>query len=240
LILENGSVVGWGIQEDELKRQILPLLRDAMVRTYEFPESEDMDFMEVSSPDEKSHIVEEVLVINTFDKEQELLDKAAFSSGLSRSTRLAVLENALERHISKTRKITEALSKGENIKITEHELLRSTGELFLLRGKLNLYSELIEVPDLYWSEPTLEKLYKMTSSILDIAPRIGILNKKLDYCTDESRALLGTLSEKKGTRLEWIIIILIMIEVCFEMFHFYEKYEQRLITKGKDQGKINS
>ena len=32
---------------------------------------------------------------------------------------------------------------------------------------------------------------------------------------------------KKGTRLEWIIIWLILIEVCFEIFHFYEKYEEK-------------
>lgn len=231
LVLETGSVVGWGIEEDEIKDSILPSLKSSMITPYKYPESEDMDFFEINSSDEESHIVGEVFVINTFDKDQALLDKAAFSSGLSRSARLAVLENALERRINQTRKITESLSKGESIKITEEELLKSIGELFLLRGKLNLYSELIEIPDLYWSEPTLEKIYKITSNILDISPRIAILNKKLDYCTDESRALLSSLSEKKGTRLEWIIIILIMIEVCFEIFHFYEKYEERLERK---------
>lgn len=224
LILENGTVVGWGIDEHTVESKILPLFNEAMVSKYEYPESEDMDYLEVENAIEESQLISETIIINAEEQEQMFLDMAAFSSGLSRSTRLAILENALERHIAQTRKITESLSLGQKLSITEKELLRLTGRLFLLRGKLNLYSELIEIPDLYWSEPNLEHIYKSVSSNLDISPRISILNKKLDYATDESRALMQTLNEEKGTRLEWIIIYLIMIEVCFETFHFYERY----------------
>ncbi|CAI6442802.1 CMF_HP2_G0012080.mRNA.1.CDS.1 [Saccharomyces cerevisiae] len=75
-----------------------------------------------------------------------MLDKAAFSSGLSRSTNLAVLEEAMEKHISKTRTITENISKGTKLNLRSSDALKSIGRLFLIRGKLNLYSELIETP----------------------------------------------------------------------------------------------
>lgn len=224
LILENGTIVAWGLHEESTEADILPLFKEFMVFKYDFPESEDMDFLETSSAEHPTQVIAETFIINTANKDQSILEKAAFSSALSRSTRLAILENALEKHILQTRKVTEGLSNGKRLTVTEKELLRSTGRLFLLRGKLNLYSELIEIPDLYWSEPNLEAIYKAVSAVLDISPRISILNKKLDYATDESRALLQTLNEEKGTRLEWIIIYLIMIEVCFETFHFYERY----------------
>lgn len=234
LILENGTIVGWGIDEQTMENKILPLFKESMITTYESPESEDMDFLEINTADEQtSMMITETIIINTNDKDQSLLDKAAFSSGLSRSTRLAILENALERHILLTRKITEGISVGKKLSVSQKDLLRLTGRLYLLRGKLNLYSELIEIPDLYWSEPKLEGIYKVVSSILDISPRISILNKKLDYATDESQALMQTLTEEKGTRLEWIIIYLIMIEVCFESFHFYERY----VLDKKDEDK---
>jgi len=234
LILSNGSIVVWGMDESNVETKILPLLKPYMTSLYPFPESEDMDYLEVSSDtlnrhddllsSSSSYLEEDIIVINAQDNEQQLLDKAAFSSGLSRSTRLAIIENALERHILQTRKLSEHLSQGKKINLSEKELLKSTGRLFLLRGKLNLYSELIEIPDLYWSEPNLEKIYRQISNNLDISPRISILNKKLDYATDESRALMSTLTDEKSTRLEWIIIYLIMIEVCFEIFHFYERF----------------
>lgn len=222
LVLSNGSLVVWGMDESNVEKKILPLLEDYMISKYPFPESEDMDYVETDRLD--STLEEDIIVVNSTEPEQELLDKAAFSSGLSRSTRLAIIETSLERHISQTRKMSENLSMGKKLNLTEKELLKSTGRLFLLRGKLNLYSELIEIPDLYWSEPNLEKIYRQISNNLDISPRISILNKKLDYATDESRALMSTLNEEKGTRLEMIIIYLILIEVCFEVFHFYERY----------------
>lgn len=92
---------------------------------------------------------------------------------------------------------------------------------------MNLYSELIETPDLYWSEPFLEKIYNNVSKILDINSRISIMNRKLDYATEEQRAFLSVLNEKKSTRLEWIIILLIMVEVVFEIHHYYERYEDK-------------
>ena len=146
------------------------------------------------------------------------------------------LEATLDSHIEKTREFTESLSRGRKLNISEKAVLQSTGRLFLMRGKLNLYSELIETPDLYWSEPQLEKIYRQISRNLDIQPRISILNTKLDYATDEARALMAVLNEKKGTRLEWIIIYLITVEVCFELFHFYEKYQDIYNKKVIEQG----
>lgn len=225
-IFSTGSIVVWGEDEAFVQSHILPLLEPYSISKYAAPESEDMDYIETS--DLKNHsssfIENDIIYINSQDKDQALYDKAAFSSGLTRSTRLAILETALETHILGTRKITESLSTGKKLTVTEKEALRTTGRLFLLRGKLNLYSELIEIPDLYWSEPSLEAIYREISKNLDISSRISILNKKLDYATDEARALMQTLNEEKSARLEWIIIYLIMIEVCFEIYHFYERF----------------
>ncbi|CUM67709.1 uncharacterized protein PRCAT00005412001 [Priceomyces carsonii] len=228
MILSNGTLVGWGFTEEAIE-SFLSLIKNSLVEMYKI-ETEEMDWVELkdlpSNPlnNGNSYLLGEIIVIQGSDKSKRLLDKTAFAIGLSRSTRLSVLEDALEHHLLLTRKNSENLSKGVKISGSESTFLRLTGRLFLLRGKLNLYSELIETPDVYWTEPTLERIYESVSRVLDINPRISILNRKLDYATEEQRALLGVLSEKKGARLEWIIIILIMVEVGFESFHFYERY----------------
>lgn len=225
LILANGTIVGWGFHEDVLFDEYIPLIQDSIVEKY-IPESEEMDFIDLSnySNNQGSFMQGEIMIIQGNNEIEKLLDKAAFSIGLSRSTRLSILENSLEKHIMLTKKNSQDLSNGLQIKTNESEILKLTGRLFLLRGKLNLYNELIETPDLYWSEPNLEKIYMSILKNLDIKPRIEILNRKLDYATEEQRALLSVLNEKKSTRLEWIIIVLIMVEVGFETFHFYERY----------------
>lgn len=227
MVLANGTLVGWDLTETEMAKKYIPTVMDAVVEQY-IPESEEMDYVEIQASSEElgpgSFVQGDVLVIQGENKNQKQLEMAAFAVGLSRSTRLLILEESLERHIQMTRDNSEALLKGLRIKTTESDILRSTGRLFLLRGKLNLYSELIETPDMYWSEPTLEKIYEAVSKRLDIQLRISIMNRKLDYITEEQRALLSVLNEKKGTRLEWIIIVLIMVEVCFETVHFVEKW----------------
>lgn len=241
---QSGSIICWGFDEATVNQNVLRLVEIARknpLNPDEF-ESEDMDYVELEDKSqleaiqlesvnrasikylETSLLVGDLILIHSTDPDISLLHKAAFSSGFSRSTKLAVLENAMERHIFETRIITEKVSQGVRLNLKRGDALKSIGRLFLIRGKLNLYSELIETPDLYWSEPQLEKMFKETSKYLDIGPRINILNSKLDYSTEESRALMGVLSEKNSTVLELIIIYLIAIEICFELYHFYERY----------------
>ncbi|EDK44448.1 conserved hypothetical protein [Lodderomyces elongisporus NRRL YB-4239] len=238
MILSNGTLVGWNLTEEEILNSYLPTIQDAIEGRTEEIESEEIDWIELKEvPDHplnngNSYLHGEILVVQGSSKEKRLLDMAAFAIGLSRSTRLSILEQQLDEFLEMTKQNANLLANGAKLTTSEHEFLQITGKLFLLRGKLNLYSELIDTPDLYWSEPFLEKIYNSVSKILDINSRISIMNRKLDYATEEQRAFLGVLNEKKSTRLEWIIILLIMVEVGFEIFHFYEKYEEKKAEKG--------
>ncbi|KAK9433592.1 hypothetical protein V1505DRAFT_361573 [Lipomyces doorenjongii] len=239
-VLSNGSIVTFGMTEIDTIR-LADELRPAEIRPYPVRESEDMDYVEFPDdqyePDnvdeesnrhhreenlQRSFVDGEIICIRGFDR---VLDKAAFASGLARSTKLAVLEMGLEKYLESIRDITDRLATGAKLPVHDgREVLKKTGELLTLRGNLNLYSELTETPDLYWSEPELETIYRAISKNLDIAPRIAILNKKLDYVSEVVSILKAHLSEEQSVRLEWMIIILIMVEVAFETSHFVERY----------------
>lgn len=250
LIISSGCVVAWGMTESEVQEKILPLLAPAEIGPYPEPESEDMDYIEEKPVENKTETIKEtknheengtekedeplhstmvgdVIVIRGVTYTQRLLAKAAFSSGLARSTKLANLENLLDKHINTTKKYIDNLANGRRLGIRGKTVLMLTGKLLRIRGQLNLYSELIETPDLYWSEPELESLYVLISRKLDVAPRIAILNKKLDYASESLSTLKSHISEEQSVRLEWMIVILIMVEVCFETSHFVEKYHEK-------------
>lgn len=236
MILANGTLVGWGLTEDLMVRKLIPPILPATIEKCDF-ESEEMDYIEVDAEESEKSVSStfmqgDVLVIPEKYSRERQLDMAAFAIGLSRSTRLSILEENLEKIIQHTRENSEVLAEGFRITLNETDILRVTGRLFKLRAKLNLYSELIETPDLYWSEPTLEKIYEAISRRLDISLRITIMNRKLDYVTEEQRALLSFLNEKKSTRLEWIIILLIMVEVLFEIVPFARKF---MPTEGEQE-----
>ncbi|KAK8750103.1 hypothetical protein OTU49_015238, partial [Cherax quadricarinatus] len=50
-----------------------------------------------------------------------------------------------------------------------------------------------------------------------------VMNVKLNHCIELMELLKSHLSEQHASRLEWIIIILIMVEVGFELLHFLER-----------------
>ena len=149
------------------------------------------------------------------------LSKVAFSSGLSRSTKLAVLESMLDSYLMTTHTIPRLLSRGSKLPFTRSFILRKTGELLEFRAQLNLYSELTDsLPDIFWDsrhELGLEGYYDAVGRALDVDVRIRQLNAKLDYASGIVEVLRERLSERHSLLLEWMIIILITIEVGFEV-----------------------
>ena len=160
-----------------------------------------------------------------------VLTKIAFSSGLARSTKLAVLETLFSTYLSTTLSIPRLLSHGSRLPYTRTTILQKTGQLLSLRAQLNLYSELTDsLPDLFWDskyELGLEGYYDMVGRALDVGVRIKVLNGKLDYATEIAEVLRGQLSERHGVRLEWIIIALITVEVGFAVRQEVKEYRER-------------
>ncbi|KAG0637515.1 hypothetical protein HOY80DRAFT_972467, partial [Tuber brumale] len=155
------------------------------------------------------------------DELRTTLAKVAFSSGLSRSTKLAVLESLLDSYLTTIHTIPTLLSRGSKLPFTRSFILRKTGELLEFRAQLNLYSELTDsLPDIFWDsrhELGLEGYYDAVGRALDVDVRIRQLNAKLDYASGIVEVLRERLSERHSLLLEWMIIILITIEVGFEV-----------------------
>ena len=181
-----------------------------------------------------------------------VLAKIAFSSGLARSTKLAVLERLTEAYVVSTRTIPTIMSRGTPLPLTSPAplrrlcellgfgsrlpfsrpfILRKTGELLSIRAQLNLYSELTDsLPDLFWDsrhELGLENYYETVGKALDVGVRIRVLNEKLGYASEIASVLRETLSERHDLRLEWIIILLIAIEVVFELGRWVGEWREK-------------
>ena len=150
-----------------------------------------------------------------------VLAKIAFSSGLARSTKLAVLESLLTDYFESTRSIPTILSGNGRLPFTRASILQNIGQLLSIRAQLNLYSELTDsLPDLFWDsrhELGLEAYFDQVGKALDVGIRIKILNEKIDYSQEIASVLREQLSEKHGFRLEWVIIILIAVEISLTM-----------------------
>ncbi|CAH8477271.1 unnamed protein product [Dicrocoelium dendriticum] len=89
---------------------------------------------------------------------------------------------------------------------------------------------MLDTPDLYWERPEAEVLYTQLRSALNVNPRIRILNSRLNMCCELTEILSSLLQSRHGARLEWMIILLICVEICFEAYYYYERRLDRLTS----------
>ncbi|KAJ5093014.1 hypothetical protein N7456_008875 [Penicillium angulare] len=237
-VFPSGTVVAWALPDGFTSflatRTLLPAAQGAHVDELE---TEDLEFVE-DPKRENSSIKGDTIILGTKSgnegpevamAQQQSIDtvltKVAFSSGLARSTKLAVLESLLSNYFESTRTIPTLLSKGSRLPYTRDFMLRKTGQLLSVRAQLNLYSELTDsLPDIFWDsrhELGLEGYYEQVGRALDVGIRIKLLNEKMDYAQEIASVLRERLSETHGLRLEWIIILLIAVEVGFEVLRLY-------------------
>lgn len=223
-VFPSGTIVTWSLPPDVVTKQIMRAAEEAL--PVEAREVEDLEFTTDNSR-EASSLKGDLVVLGTrkehrdSDRLDTTLAKVAFSSGLARSTKLAVLESALTSYFESTRNIPDILSRGSVVPLGRKFILQKTGELLSLRARLNHYSELTDsLPDIFWdsrSELGLEGYYEMVGRALDVNVRIRTLNQKMDYAQEIATVLREMSSEQHGTRLELIIILLIAVEVVFEL-----------------------
>ncbi|XP_073506067.1 required for meiotic nuclear division protein 1 homolog isoform X3 [Phyllobates terribilis] len=109
------------------------------------------------------------------------------------------------------------LKARKKLKLSHDDVMQNIGELFALRHRINLSSDLLMTPDFYWDRENLEHLYDKTCQFLSINRRVKVINEKLQHCTELTDLMRNHLNEKHGLRLEWMIVILITIEVLFEL-----------------------
>ncbi|TPP60594.1 Glutathione synthetase [Fasciola gigantica] len=101
-------------------------------------------------------------------------------------------------------------------------------DAFIFRHLLNVSTSMIETPDFYWDRPDIERLHDQLRSVLSISSRTRVLNSRLNMCCELTQILSNHLQSRHSAHLEWMIIILILVEVCFEASHYLHNRRREL------------
>lgn len=64
---------------------------------------------------------------------------------------------------------------------------------------------------------SVERLYRLAATYLDKEQRVEVLNKRLIVVEELLEMLRSELHSKNESKLEWIVIILIIVEVILEL-----------------------
>eukprot|EP00928_Gymnodinium_smaydae_P031930 TRINITY_DN23270_c0_g2_i1.p1 TRINITY_DN23270_c0_g2~~TRINITY_DN23270_c0_g2_i1.p1 ORF type:complete len:561 (+),score=73.27 TRINITY_DN23270_c0_g2_i1:63-1685(+) len=148
-------------------------------------------------------------------------ERASLAYALAQSVRLGSLEMRVERWISRTRTFPEQLAKHGHTNIKGREVTRMMGELFALRHEVNLETDILDTPDLFWDYSDYVPLYRSARGHLDVDRRVEVLNKRFEVLQDLFDALEAELTERHATRLEWVVIVLCALEALVMALRLY-------------------
>lgn len=101
------------------------------------------------------------------------------------------------------------------------DLLAHIGDVLATRHRMIGRVEVTEKPDLLWDHPELERLYARLEDEYELAERDRALTRKLDLIAQTASTSLGLLQERRSLRVEWYIVILIVVEIVLSLYALF-------------------
>jgi uncharacterized Rmd1/YagE family protein len=84
--------------------------------------------------------------------------------------------------------------------------------------------EIAEKPDLLWDHPELERLHSRLVAEFELLDRDRALSRKMRLISDTAEALLNLVHNKRSLRVEWYIVILILVEIALSLYELFFRH----------------
>lgn len=202
-----GAVVFWGVDSN----QAVSFIKSIEPYSDESAAQLDMDdfFYKTGS----KTVIDEINNTIILENETDAFYKLSLSYALAQSIKLASHEKELKLTIDKMAFIPQNLAKTGKTSLKRTEIAKKMGELYLQKSSINSNLNIMHTPRIIWDHPEIEPHYHMAADYLDLQSRVESLNMGLTMIQDLLEILEDQLNHKHSSMLEWIIIVLIFVEV---------------------------
>jgi uncharacterized Rmd1/YagE family protein len=215
-VFEFGAVVFWGFSVGE-ESEVLRVIRDFSKRgdivEREFVSSED-DMAFVAVADINSMRIANDMI--TLPELSTVKQRLSISYAIAQSSVVSLFEHRIEEKVTEYKFIPETLSQVGKIDLSNRRIGMMIGDIFVIRHDLNLHTDILDTPDYFWDEDRYEGDYEKMLKYLEMEGRVEVLNKRLDMLKELLDVLHTQMENAHSTKLEWIIIWLIVLEVIIQ------------------------
>ncbi|KAF4671102.1 hypothetical protein FOL47_001692 [Perkinsus chesapeaki] len=236
-----GCVVVWGASDNQVGTildLVKPLVRkplahpeqDFMRYTTEPPASEDNNSDTPGAAAAAGHhpsrrpIAHDNIRLSASGGWSSLMERLAHSYSLAQSVRVDSFETMLDGAIERTTDVPERMTRTGTVGIKKKEVARRMGNLFVQRCDLNVYSDILGTPDVFWDFDEYETVYDKSRRYMDINRRVEILNQRMEVLNDMYTMIQEELHVAHGNKLEIWVIWLVAVDaivIGLELFLTY-------------------
>jgi uncharacterized Rmd1/YagE family protein len=198
------------------------------VSFFGFGVSEISDFLQTIKPFCKTYFAERLhdeFIIESGAKEDKVsYNKISIISAerkvlqiimlnVSQSVALDYYSELTSQLLEDTNRHTEIMERRGRLAISGKNLKKFIGKTLLLKNTITANLYIFDTPDAIWEDERLDKLYTELKKNLDLADRFRSVTEGLGIVKDNLELFKDTLQYRNSIFLEWVIIVLIAIEV---------------------------
>jgi required for meiotic nuclear division protein 1 len=162
-------------------------------------------------------ILNDDIVVEKFSLER--IQLAAWA--ISKSLVLDEFETAIQESFAEVDILAGELQQTGKVRKHASNLLKHIGQVLKAKQQMANRANVIDKPELLWDRPQLESYYHKLEEYLEIRERHDILVRKLDLISSTATTGLELLHTRHSLRLEWYIVILIVVEIVLTLYELF-------------------
>jgi uncharacterized Rmd1/YagE family protein len=196
------------MEEISFLRELQPLV----VNAYATPEIEELEVQLEPGSEElvKAGVIYlQDLAIERFQVIADILSKSAL---------LSLYEKQVSSEFDHVEQLATELQRTGRIPGKGPEFLKKIGALLLVEQRMVGRAEVTEKPEILWDNPDLEGLFARLEDEYELRERHSAIERKLGLISQTSHTLLELLSSRHTLRVEWYIVILIVLEILLSLY----------------------
>ncbi len=212
VLFRYGVVVLFGVNAVE-ETAFLDNIRGFVVQPFAAVESEEVDLVRAADDGIDGNHIQ----LSEFNLQR----LQVVADVLAKSVVLGHYEAALAHTFDRIEPLATRLQAGARYMFQSRELLRHIGEVLLIQSKMVGRVEVSEKPELLWEQPQYERLFMRLEDEFELGERHMALERKLELVSRTAETLLELLQNRRTLRVEWYIVILIVVEIILTLYELW-------------------
>jgi len=211
-----GSLVFINMEHHEIKDVINYLKNIDSTLKNNFPDQYMDSYRLEISPEYEFMLYNDLMTANEFlPYYQDILALV-----LAKSTALRKIESDTDKLLDSIEDVINYLDTGK-FNMSDQNIAKTSAKV--LRFKYHTISNLmlLDKPRSAWDNEDIENFFIQTTSLFDFTDRYQKITRKTEILQDITDVFAGLTHEKRGTKLEIMVIILILFELILGLIEFF-------------------
>jgi uncharacterized Rmd1/YagE family protein len=139
---------------------------------------------------------------------------------IAKSAALERIEEKVDQVLDDMEGLISRLNRGK-LSIPDRELARLASTILNFKYTSIAHVMVLDKPEITWEEPEADRLYSTMANLFELDQRYQEIRHKSETLLDITEVFSSLSHARRSARLEWIIIVLILIEIIIFVLEIF-------------------